>query len=103
MNQDDLREILEELSTKSSKWYNIGVQLKVDKDQLDNIQIKCSDPKDQLREMIDERLKKVTPLTWSDLAAALRSKTIGEERLAAEIEKKHGISSNQPETQHSEG
>ena len=103
MNQDDLREILEELSTKSSKWYNIGVQLKVDKDQLDNIKAQWSDSKDQLREMIDERLKQTSPLTWSDIVAALRSKTIGEERLAAQIEKKHGISSNQPETQHSEG
>ena len=103
LGQDDLREILVELSNVSSKWQNIGVLLGVAKHQLENIEIKWSDPKDQLREMIDVRLKKTSPLTWTDIAAALRSKPIEDERLAAQIEKKHGISSNQPETQHSEG
>ena len=100
MNEDNLLEITEELSSVSNKWTRIGVQLKVDKVQLDNIKSQWSDPKDQLQEMISERLKQMPPLEWSDITKALESKTIGEKKLADEIEKKHV---NPPEIQHSEG
>ena len=36
-------------------------------------------------EVLDVRLKQLPPLTWNDIDKALRSKTIGEQKLANEI------------------
>ena len=44
---------------------------------------------DQLREIISERLRQESPLTWPDIIGALRTDIVSENRLASEIENKY--------------
>ena len=72
-----------------SKWYNIGIQLKISVGKLDTIRGTSSDDKECLREMLKAWLKRGNPLsTWSDLVDSLRTRTVGECRLAGKLEKR---------------
>ena len=87
LGKDHLVDILEELWDVSSKWYNIGLKLKLSVGTLESLK---ADPSTALREMLLLWLKKVDPLpTWEGLACALESRTVGEPRLAEQLRTKY--------------
>ena len=91
LSLDDLGDVLEETLTSSTKWYEIGLRLKVPVDKLDSIRSQFSDSKGFLCEMLKEWLKGAARSrpTWRALVEALRSQTVGEPKLADQLEAKH--------------
>ena len=82
-----MRDILDEIFTACPKWYYIGLQLNVPPYILDGIKseptLLCLD------KVIRYWLTHMNPRpTWGDLANALKKSTVGESRLAGEIERK---------------
>ena len=87
---DDLHTVIEELYNARAKWYNIGVQLRVGVGTLDAIRSQYSDPSDCLRETLTTWLKSCsTPTTWSKVAEALNSSTVGEGSMATSLKQKY--------------
>ena len=86
----DLSTVRNEIHDARTKWYDIGIELKLDVSTLKAIESKYSDSKDCLREVITEWLKAVHPKpTWRSLVDALRRKVVDESHLAAAIEGKY--------------
>ena len=83
--------MLEETLTSSTKWYDIGLRLKVPVNKLDGIRSQFSDSKGFLCETLKEWLKGAARSrpTWGALVEALRSQTVGEPNLADQLEAKH--------------
>ena len=88
---DDLGDVLEETLATSSKWYNIGLRLKVSVAKLDGIESQFSDQGKCLREVLKEWLKGAagTEPSWGILMEALRSQTVRETQLADQLEARH--------------
>ena len=84
-SQPTLKDLQEALCSISTKYKLLGIQIGVEKSEIDEIEAKYSSPKERLCEVLDVRLKQLPPLTWNDIDKALRSKTIGEQKLANEI------------------
>ena len=84
----ELGELMEELFDVKRKWYNIGLQLKVSDTKLDEIESACGgDFEVALRRTLQEWRKQLEPRpTWSSLVKALRSRTVDEQDLAANLE-----------------
>ena len=91
LSVDDLQVVREELNDVRAKWYDIGIQLRVNIGTLDAIEKQyLNNPSDCLRETLTTWLKSYPPSpTWSKVVDALSSKTVGETRLAANLEQKH--------------
>ncbi len=86
---DHLLLVLNETYEARTKWYNIGLGLSVSVNTLDSIKGSSNDDGDRLREMYKPWLKGVNPLpTWRALIVALRSPSVGEGKLAGEVEAK---------------
>lgn len=87
----NLSELLEEIFTASTKWYNLGLRLGLQPAVLDAIQVRCQqDPETCLREMLKEWLKQAFPMpSWGELIKALRSTAVGEIVLASKLETKY--------------
>ena len=83
---NDLPLLCNTLNTVASKCFDLGLQLGVRYPQIRNIEQNYRTCEAQLREIISERLKQDSPLTWYDIVTALRSPTVGENSLASEIE-----------------
>ena len=81
-----LKATLNALHSVCIKWYNIGVQLEVPTFQLKNIERKASDSMDQLRDTLDYWLSNDLSPSWKHLVDALKAPSVGENRLAEEIE-----------------
>ena len=89
LNVNDLPVIMEELNKVCVKWYNIGMMLQVEIDKLDAIKEQYRDQSGCLREALKIWLKTYPPSsTWGNILNALRSSTVGETKLAAELEGK---------------
>jgi len=75
----------------SAKWEKLGIQLKVPTYKLDVIKNQSVDSGDHLYEVLKLWLKGVAKSrpTWGVLVEALRSQTVGEPKLADELEAKH--------------
>ena len=71
------------------KWYNIGVQLEVPTFQLKNIERKTSDSMDQLRDTLDYWMSNDPSPSWRNLVDALKASSVGEKRLAGELEENY--------------
>ena len=86
---DDLQEVYVQLDDACTKWYNIGLALKLDVTALDKIESsKKDDVSACLREMLKHRLQAdSSPLTWGDLCDSLRCCTVGRNDVAEKIEK----------------
>ena len=85
----DLRDVQEEVFDARAKWYDIGVNLEVPVGTLNSIRAQYHDPQDCLREMLMVWLKTIDPQpTWKALVNALRSRVVGEAKLADELEAK---------------
>lgn len=90
LSPDDLITVLEELHEACTKWYYIGLTLKVPASTLDGIEVQSNDPKKCLLRVIQHWLKTVDPKpTWQALADALRSRLVEEHQLASSIEEKY--------------
>ena len=83
--------VLNEIHDARTKWYYIGIEIKLDVSTLKSIESKYSDCKDCLREVITVWLKAVQPKpTWRSLVDdALRRPVVDESKLAAMIEGKY--------------
>ena len=87
---DDLNDVRKELLDVSSKWYDIGLELRLRTGDLENIECQNQDVRVYLRKMLLHWLKKVDPPpTWEGLACALESRTVGEPRLAEQLRTKY--------------
>ena len=86
-----LKAAINALHSASFRWYQIGVQLDVPTHSLKNIQQQHHDPVDCLTELLDKWMKSATdpPPSWRALIDALRAPTVGEKRLAEELEEKY--------------
>ena len=87
---DDLNDVRKELLDVSSKWYDVGLELRLRTGDLENIECQNQDVRICLRKMLFHWLKKVDPPpTWEGLACALESRTVGEPRLAEQLRTKY--------------
>ena len=90
LGPDDLNDVRRELLDVSKKWYDIGLELRLQPGDLENIECQNQDIRICLRKMLLHWLKKVDPPpTWERLACALESRTVGEPRLAEQLRTKY--------------
>ena len=89
LTNNDLALLLDTLNPVASKCFALGLQLGVNDSRIRNIRSNNSQCEDQLREIISERLRQESPLTWHDITRALRADSVSENRLASEIENKY--------------
>ena len=81
---------MEELNNVRAKWYDIGLQLRMSVGTLDAIKEQYDNLSHCLREALKTWLKtSPSAPTWSNIVDALRSSTVGEVRLAADLEHKY--------------
>ena len=90
LTPNDLGEVLEEIVDISTKWYQLGLQLKVKIGRLESIRVQSSDPEYQLLEMLKTWLTTSDNTTWKVLTDALRSQSVGASHLAGVLEAKNG-------------
>ena len=88
LSTNDLGSVLKAVFKASTKWYNIGLMLKVTVATLDRISSQFDDPTDRLRKMLKAWLETAaaTTLTWKDIVDGLSDVTVGHSKLASEIE-----------------
>ena len=94
-----LKAAINALHSVCPKWYNIGVQLEVPTFQLKNIEKKTNDSMDQLRDTLDYWMSNNLSPSWSQIVDVLKAPSVGENRIAKEIEEKYC----DPEEQSSSG
>ena len=92
----DLATVLNDTYQCRAKWYNLGIQLRVDVGTLDCFQVKYGDPGDQLREVLRTWLTSSGKSTWEGMAEALNSPVIEEALLAEELQQKYCPSGQPP-------
>ena len=81
-----LKAAINALHSVCTKWYNIGVQLEVPTFQLKIIERKSSDSMDQLRDVLDYWMSNEPSPSWSHIVDTLKAPSVGENRLAKEIQ-----------------
>ena len=87
LTTNDLAVICNALNDVAPKCFELGLQLGVRKANIDIIMKNNKDDcQAQLREIISERLKQDSPLTWHDIVRALRSPSVNHPDLARHIE-----------------
>ena len=87
----DLLVVMEELADVKVKWYNIGLGLGLDYGTLDAIKEQYQNShSDCLRDTLKMWLKADLSATqWTKVVKALRTKTVGERKLARDLEQKY--------------
>ena len=89
----ELKDLTCALNNMADEWMTLGVQLGIQKSELNGIEIKCQhNPKRCLLEMLDMWLKQQVdpPPSWTDIVDAVES--LGNNQLGEELRKRHGIS-----------
>ena len=89
LNIDRLGDVQEELYEARTKWYDIGLALKVPVTTLDSIEGQFDNHSDKLREALKVWLKTAREPTWQDVVDVLKRRVVGEPKLASDIEAKH--------------
>ena len=89
LNIDRLGDVQEELYEARTKWYDVGLALKVPVTTLDSIEGQFDNHGDKLREALKVWLKTATEPTWQDVVDVLKRRVVGEPKLASDIEAKH--------------
>ena len=102
----ELSELMEELFDIKPKWYPFGLQLKVPYRELNSIEKACNgDLFDAFCRMLQEWLNQQEP-SWAAVVKALRSRTVNEQRLAANLQDRFvapgGTPDGQDDHQHME-
>ena len=80
-----------ELFKARTKWYDIGLELKVPTTTLDSIKfdVQFGNHSDKLLETLKIWLKTATEPSWQDVVGVLKSPVVGEPKLASDIEAKY--------------
>ena len=87
LTNNDLALLCDILNPVASKCFALGLQLGVKEEKIRIIMMNNgNDCEAQLREIISERLKHVTPLTWHHIVTALRSPSVNHPDLVKHIE-----------------
>ena len=86
----ELRVLVNELVDVRRKWYDIGIQLNIPDEILDDINSACKDDYSlALRRLIQHWLRQIEPrATWADLVEALRARAVNEQDLAKNLEER---------------
>ena len=111
LGEDDLGDLYEALYPIRHKYKHLGLQMKVKKSEIENIEAQHSDHGDRLLEILTIRVKQTSFLTWTIIEKALRSRSVGEHQLADSIWQTHvklpsrqNVSDREPELkQYKEG
>ena len=93
---DDLDLLLEELLDVQTKWYHLGLQLKMRVDILDSIRSN----RDQLLEMLKTWLTTADNPSWKTLIDALRSRSVGASLLGDILKAKYCLVEDIGEIKH---
>ena len=73
LSEGDLAKVRDFLLPVRQKWYDIGLELKVESWEIDEIKAKYSNFRICLREMLRARLRSAgNPLTWNEVTKAKR-------------------------------
>ena len=88
LSLNDLGLIQTEVFKARTKWYDIGLALKVDVSTLDSIDGQFDNHGDKLRETLKSWLRTSTELTWQAIVNALKSPAVAHSELAENIEVK---------------
>lgn len=100
----ELKDLLNAIICKASKWYDIGIQLDLTVDELDNIEANGKSVEENLRNMLKKCLNNHNPpLTWRALIKALKQPALDEQRLASELEKRYVHCDDEQTSEESEG
>ena len=86
---NDLCDVHGELYDVCTKWYDVGLALKVPVATLDSIGGQFNNYSDKLRETLKDWLKRAKKPSWQDVVGVLQSRVIGEPKLASDIEAKY--------------
>ena len=86
LENSDLDLLTQELTGVKQKWYEIGVDLGLN---MNEICRQSSDPDVCLRETLRAELQNPAPTTWRNIVDALRSPGVTESQLADELEAKY--------------
>ena len=89
---DNTQDVFEMMYDAREKWRNIGGFFRLSESTLNNIDAELRKNDDKLRSVISEWLKKFGGMgicTWTQVAMALRNKTVGHEDLAQEVFEKY--------------
>ena len=89
LTSKDLAILVNELNPLASQCHALGLQLELCNERLHIIKLDYHKCEDQLREIIAVRLNREPPLTWHNIATALRAASVGANRLASELESKY--------------
>ena len=84
-----LKALYEALYEIRSKYASFGIQLGLEKSEIDDIEAQKGDPGRYLLEILSICLKRAKPLTWNDIYNALTSKCVNQSKLAEEIRAKY--------------
>ena len=86
LEESDLDLLTQELTGVKQKWYEIGVDLELN---MNEIRLQYSDPDVCLRETLRAELQHSAPTTWRNMVDALRSPDVRESQLGDELEAKY--------------
>ena len=96
LSLNDLKLILQEVQSAGNKWYDIGLQLDLSVDFLEDLDSKLSKKKIDvttcLRKVLVEWLKS-NQASWLLLIRALRSDLVKGKKLANALQRKYGVPS----------
>lgn len=100
LSTNDLRTVLDEIFHIRSKWFSLGIQLKMNPDDLEAIKVRHNnDPDACLLDLLTTWLKNLDPKpTWESLASALKSKALGNEQLSERVRQKYLTMCTTPST-----
>ena len=102
LSKEDLELIQEYLTEAQHKWSDIGVQLRLDPEQLESLKnsTSTSSTEEKFHRMILMWLEgeRCAPQTWRSLCAALRAPTVDEAEIARQIEREKVSSEVDPPT-----
>ena len=88
LSQNDLKRVQETIWEARAQWYNLGLHLDITAGTLDSIELTNQRNPDRcFRDMLIKWLREHQQPTWSALAEALRSPSVGQSHLAEEISK----------------
>ena len=86
ISMDELGIAYIKLYDARSKWFDIGLALKISYSTLELIESEKTNHSERLRMMLVHRIQSGGPLTWDDLSSSLRYLTVGRNDLANEID-----------------
>ena len=89
LNIKHLGDVREKLYEARTKWYDIGLALKIPVTTLDSIECQCGSDSKKLLEALKIWLKTATEPTWQDIVGVLKRPVVGEPKLASDIEAEH--------------